>query len=347
MSVLLIVFACITLNAALAALEVAFISASKADVKARAGPNDLRVRWFLRLRETPERSLSAIQVGITLVSIVSGAAGGAGAQELVAPFLQGWLDLSAGTATALAITVVAIPLLMVTVVVGELVPKVLALRHPEHIALAGVRWLRLLDQMFLPVVGSLAWMTRALVTRIPRGPFGTAWEAGAAEGHVQRHYALDLLDLARRSAREAMVPWSQTVKADVAMSPQSLADLALSSGHTRLPIVRDGDVVGLLHTKELLAFLAAGERDWRTLLRPAVTVAPHDPLLSILQLLQARRSHLGIVMAPDRTPLGVVTLEDILEEVVGDLYDEDDDRAVERLLAARGRAKSAVRYGTL
>lgn len=346
MTAVLIVLACIMLNAALAALEVAFISASKADIRAQASAEDVRVRQFLRLRETPERTLSAIQVGITLVSILSGAVGGAATQEFLSPFLRHRLDLDPGAANALAIAVVAIPLMLATVVLGELVPKVLALRHAEHIALVGARSLYVLERTFLPIVGLLAWMTKALVARIPRGPFGIAREA-ALGGNRRRHYALDLLDLAQRRARDAMVPWSQTVKADVSISPQSLADLALASGHTRLPILRDREVIGVLHTKELLTFLAAGERDWRTLVRPAVTVRPDEPLLGVLRLLQARRSHMAIVMRIDGVPLGVVTLEDILEEVLGDLYDEDDDRAVERLLAARGKLKDAVMHGRL
>jgi len=340
MAAVLVVLGCIALNAALAALEIAFVSASRADISAHAIAGDVRVRQFLRLRETPERTLSAIQVGITLVSMLSGAVGGAGAQEYVSPFLQHRLGLGPAGATALAIAIVAIPLMFVTIIVGELVPKALALRHPEQIALAGARGLHLLERAFLPIVGVLAWMTKALVARIPRGPFGVGREGLAAV--TRQHYALDLVDLAQRRVRDAMIPWSQTVRADVSMLPQSLATLALASGHTRLPILRNGEVSGVLHTKELLTFLAAGERDWRTLVRPAVTVGPEDPLLSVLRLLQARRSHMGIVMAPDRTPVGIVTLEDILEEVLGDLYDEDDDRAVERLLAARGKLRDIV-----
>jgi putative hemolysin len=340
MAAVLVVVACIALNAALAALEIAFVSASKADIRAHAVPGDVRVWHFLHLRETPERTLSAIQVGITLVSLLSGAVGGAGAQEFVSPFLQQRLGLGEGPATVLAIGIVAIPLMFVTIVVGELVPKALALRHPEHIAVAGARGLQLLERAFLPIVGILAWATKTIVARIPRSRFGLGREAPTAV--TRQHYALDLVDLAQRRVRNAMVPWSQAVTADTSMSPQSLSDLALASGHTRLPILRDGEVSGILHTKELLTFLAAGERDWRTLVRRAVTVGPEDPLLSVLRLLQTRRSHMGIVIDRMGAPVGIVTLEDILEEVLGDLYDEDDDRAVERLLAARGKLKDVV-----
>ena len=342
MTELLIVLVCIALNAVLAGLEVAFISVSKADLTAHASPDDLRVRRVLRLREVPERTLSAIQVGMTLMGMVSGAAGGAGAQEVLSPFLDSQFALGVGTAKVVAIVVVAIPLMFATVVIGELVPKAFALRHAEDIALAGARWLNVLERAFFPLVGLLAWVTKKLVAAMPHPFAKTMQQAAPAERGPYGHYALNLVDLAQRRVRDAMVPWLQTVKAEASMSPQAIGELALSSGHTRLPIVKDGEVVGLLHTKELLMFLAAGERDWRTLVRPTVSVGLEDPLLRVLRLLQTRRSHLAMVAGPHGAPLGIVTVEDILEEVLGDLYDEDDDQAVARLLATRGKLKSAA-----
>jgi putative hemolysin len=338
MTEVLIVLLCIALNAGLAALEVAFVSASKAELTGRASPDDPRVRRVLRLREAPERTLSAIQVGVTLLGMVSGAAGGAGAQGVLSPFLESRFSLSAGTAEIVAIVAVAIPLMFATVVIGELVPKAFALRHPEDITLAGAAWLDVLERMFFPVVGVLTWLTKALVAVLPH-PFA---KPAPAERGPSEHYALNLVDLAQRRVRDAMVPWPQTVRADASMSSQAIAELALSSGHTRLPVVKAGDVIGLLHTKELLAFFAAGERDWGTLVRPTVSVGIEDRLMHVLRLLQARRSHLAIVVGIERAPLGIVTIEDILEEVLGDLYDEDDDRAVARLLAVRGKLKSAA-----
>lgn len=335
MLTLLIVGSCIALNAALAAVEVAFIAASRANIQTRT--RDGRVARFLRLRQSPERTLSTIQVGITLVSLVSGAAGGAWAQEFVTPFLEGRLALPPGAARALAIGAVAVPLMFGTVVVGELVPKVWALRHAEQVALAGARWLHVLERALLPVVGILAWATKALLPREP--PPGPDADGRAGTRPARRHYALDLHDLAQRRVRDAMIPWSRAVVADASLSPHALADLAHACGHTRLPVVRDGAAAGLLHTKELMAFLAAGQQDWRTLVRPITVVGPDDSLLGVLQLLQRRRTHLAVVSTHQADTLGIVTLEDILEEVLGDLYDEDDDRAVEQLLAARGRLR--------
>ena len=244
MAFVLVVLGCIAVNAALAALEAAFISASRADIDVQTRAGDARARRFLRLRETPERTLSAIQVGITLVSIMSGAAGGVGAQELLSPVLEARFDLTPGVARAVGIVVVAVPVLLATVVVGELVPKTLALRHPAHVALAGARWLHLLERAFLPLVELLAWMTRVVLAVIPRGVMAaTPQTVPEADDDGQRQYALDLQSLAHRRVRDAMVPWSQAIVADVAQSSQSAAGLALSSRHTRLPVVEEGRVI--------------------------------------------------------------------------------------------------------
>ena len=334
---LLLILLCVALNGALSALEMAFVSTSRVDLASDARPSDSRVPLLLRLRQTPERTLSVIQIGITLVGIVSGAIGGAGAQRFLGPQLVRLFGLSAGVAQAAALGMVAVPLVFVTVVFGELVPKVFALRHPRPIALAGASWLRVMERLLLPLVRLLSWVTRAVVSVMP----------APAGGPPAPTYALNLFDLGRRLVRDAMLPWSATTRADASMPSQAVAQLAMSSGHTRLPVVRDGAVLGLLHTKELMRFLAAGEHDWHLLIRPAVMVGTGDGLLTVLRLLQGRHSHMAVVTDADGTIVGVITLEDILEEVLGDLYDEDDDQAVVRLLASRGKAGRAAAHGPL
>ena len=330
------VIVCIALNAALAAVEAAFMSVSRAELRAEAA-GSADVRRLLRLRERPERTLSVIQVGVTLVAIISAAVVGAGARDFVSPSLERVFDMGPGTATTVAIVGVAVGLMLVTVLFGELVPKAVALRHPELIALAAGRWLLLLERLLLPVVELLSWATRIVVGIIVRRPLAGMTSPAATRANARSHYALNLLDLADRRVRDAMVPWPAVTKATTKMSAQAVGDLALTSGHTRLPVTDDGHVIGLLHTKELLNFIAANEADWQPLVRPIVTVGLDDPLLSVLRLLQRRRSHLALVTGADGTALGVVTQEDILEEVLGDLYDEDDDQAVIQLLAARGK----------
>ncbi len=276
---LLLIAVCVALNGMFSALEMAFVSASRLDLATDTHPADTRVQRLLRLRQTPERTLSVIQIGITLVGIVSGAIGGAGAQRFLGPQLVRLFGLSAGVAQAAALVMVAVPLVFVTVVFGELVPKVFALRHPRPIALAGVRWLRMMERVLLPLVRLLSWVTRTIVSVIPAP---AAMQTGPrAGGAAAPSYALNLIDLSRRYVRDAMVPWSATTKADAAMPSQAVAQLALSSGHTRLPVVRDGRVMGLLHTKELMRFLAAGEHDWHLLIRPAVMVSTGDGLLTV------------------------------------------------------------------
>jgi putative hemolysin len=122
-------------------------------------------------------------------------------------------------------------------------------------------------------------------------------------------------------------------------SLQEIERVILTSGHTRLPVV-DGDAaVGLLNTKEFLALRAAGSDQWSSVVRPVLQVTRGDPLLGTLRRMQSQRSHLAVVVAEDR-PVGIVTMEDILEEVIGEVYDEDDDGFARRLLESRSIFRS-------
>jgi putative hemolysin len=113
---------------------------------------------------------------------------------------------------------------------------------------------------------------------------------------------------------------------------EAVETVILSSGHTRLPVRRDGVVAGLINTKELLALRKAGAVAWVDIVRPWVPIQESDSLLRALRQMQERRSHLSIVYA-GTTLSGIVTMEDILEEVIGDIFDEDDDGALKRILS--------------
>src|SRR5690606_16344386 len=135
----IIIFVCLILNALLAAYEMAFVSVPKPELRSLARQGNKDAQTLLSLRVNPERTLSVIQIGITLVGVVAAAVGGAGAAESFEPFLMQKLKISKFAAGALSVFLVVLPISFLTVVAGELVPKTLALRNPVKIVLAGAK----------------------------------------------------------------------------------------------------------------------------------------------------------------------------------------------------------------
>ncbi len=342
MEVLLVVGLCLILNALLAAAEMAFVTASKPRLRELLRSGHKRAELVLRLRERPERTLSVIQIGITLVGAAGAAAGGVGANESLAPILAERFELSLILAKALAIVSVVVPITIASVVFGELVPKTLALRDPIKISMRFAPMLALLDQLLLPAVNFLEWSTkRILKIFFPRTRGESVVQSQDTVeldslSHQARQYVLNLVTLEKLRIKDVLVPWAQVDWIDVESPIEKAEEVALRSGHTRLPIVRGAgkEVVGIVNTKELLPFVKSGETDWTKIIRPVPRSTEQDSLLAVLRQMQERRSHLSVVFRAD-SPIGIVTMEDVLEEIIGDVYDEDDDGALKRILGAR------------
>jgi putative hemolysin len=336
-----IVVLCLLANALIAGAEMAFVAVNRPSLRELVRQGHKKADLLLKLREHPERTLAVMQIGITLVAALAGAVGGAGAEERLSPLFE-TLGVSERTADMLAIGAVVIPLTYFTVVIGELIPKTLALRHSLAVGLAAAPWLSFFDFVLGPLVTIFEWSTKKvlLVLRLTTG----AEEAPPATVELgllsreHRQYVMNLVDLERKRMKDIYLPWKQVVKADVRLSASELETILLTSGHTRLPVLDGEALIGILNAKEFFALHASGSEQWQSLVRPAVQLPDHLPLLSGLKLLQDRRIHMGIVCS-QQTRLGIVTLEDILEEVIGEIYDEDDDGALKAILTASSKTK--------
>ena len=343
-----IITLCLLLNALLSATETAFVSVGRPELRAMAHAGYPGASGLLALRERPERTLSVVQLGITMIGLISGAVGGAFASETLRPVFEREFGLSNAWADFIAIAIVVVPLTYLTVVVGEIAPKALALRHPHRIGLRGAFWLTTLDRLLSPAVTSLEWSTK-VVMRL----FGVARDATKTDAErdaeqlsdAHERYILNLVNIETKSVGDIALPWESVTFVAMSQSAEEVMSAVVESGHTRLPVCEaNGLVRGLLHTKEFMAFRLAGEQQWHSLIRPVLSARRNDPLLRVLRVMQERRSHLVMVYQPDGSPLGVVTLEDIIEEVFGDVFDEDDDQMLSRLLIlARGRSARSGR----
>jgi CBS domain containing-hemolysin-like protein len=236
------------------------------------------------------------------------------------------------SAELIGIALVVLPLTAMTVLFGELVPKALALHRPYRIAIAVSGLLLLLDRGFSPLIaffaGTTRWIVGGLNRIFSRGQTAQAIaQAQAGEEAADSHHERLLFNLAEfetRTVGELYIPWLRAVFIERDQSLEEVLAKAIDTGHTRLPVCRKARVQGLIHTKELIAFAGQGGSDWMLLLRPILRVQPSDSLLGTLKRLQEKRSHMAIVEAENGDPLGFLTLENLLEAIVGDIHDEND-----------------------
>jgi putative hemolysin len=343
---LVVISACLLLNALLAAYEMAFISVSRPELRALSRSGNKYAKTLLHLRENPERTLSIIQVGITAVGAIAAAVGGAGASDNIEPFFSGRLGFGESAAELFSVILVVAPITYLSVVIGELVPKSLALRNPLKIVLAGARWIALADRVLAPIVQLLEWSTKKILSTFFKGhgikitdsTTGTIEIDSLSPQHQK--YIMNLVQIEQQRIKEIMVPWAQVNTVNSADQYDAITKVIVSSGHTRLPVTENSLVVGILHTKEFVALKEASNTEWKSILRAAVTIAPSDSALKVMRQLQEKRYHMAIVIDQNRQPLGIVTLEDILEEIVGDIYDEDDDGRIRNAIISKTRVKS-------
>lgn len=341
-------------NGFFVAAEIALLAARRARIDELAAGGDRRARRAVAaLRELPI-TFSGAQLGITMASLGLGAV----AEPAVVRLLErgfGLTPLPAGVHHAFALLVGMSLVVFLHIVVGEMVPKNIALDRAEEISLAVTRPFGMFVWLFRPVITALNALANALVRLTGVEPRGEA-----SLGHTPDEIAL----LLRESRREGMLPAQEArvltgalelgdIDAEGAMTPRvdlrALADtaparevleLARTTGFTRFPAYHQGldDVVGLVHVKDVLT-AAPDELEGTTvgdLLRPIPAVPESRDLESLLRDMRRDRSHAVLVVDEYGGTAGIVTLEDVLEELVGEIKDEFDPQAREvRQTAAR------------
>lgn len=336
---LAVISLCIAFNAILSLVEMAFVSVSKAELKGLSKSNTHAAR-LLKLREHPERTLSVLQIGITIVGALSAAIGGVGAEEKLTPYFEA-AGMSEHLAEILALVIVVIPLTYLNVVIGELVPKSFALRHPMKISLTAVNGLIVAEAILSPFVKMLEVSTQFFLKIIipPSKSKGQKDEdpqsvsiANLSNTHQQ--YVINLVHIETKKIRDILVPWAQVNVVDLKYNLNEVLSLVMKSGHTRLPVFSENEVVGILHSKEFITFISSGDENWKKIIRPVIRIGPSEGILKTLRFMQEKKTHMALVENNSEV-IGIVTLEDIIEEIVGDIYDEDDDGMLRKVLSQR------------
>ena len=355
LTVALVTAVLLAVNGLYVAAEFAIIGARPTRMQQLADGGNLVARAVRRLLRDPGRQdayFATSQVGITLASLGLGMYGEHKLVELVEPRL----DVLGAVATglgALVATVLAVGLLtFLHVVLGEMVPKSVALRHPEAVALRLHRPMQVSRAVFGPFVWVMNRLGAAVlwVLRVPppRGHEGIlspeelemvieeSTEGGlmpAREGQI----LTNIMDFSDRAVHEVMTPRTRIEAFPVTIEPDTLAARLAASGHTRFPVYA-GDldhIVGVLHLKDFIRWRIAAERrfDLAALARPVRLVPELMPVETLLETFRRERRHVAIVMDEYGGTAGLVSLEDLIEEVVGEVRDEFDVEVppVERL----------------
>lgn len=319
-----VILICLALNALIAATEFAFIAVSKSHLKKLSGEGHSAAERVLKLRENPERALSVMQLGITFIGVVAAAVGGAQFGNSISSWLIHSFGFGPTISHFLAILIFVVPYTYINVVFSELLPKSLALRNPKKIIFHMDRWLIFLSKVLAPIVFLLEKSTRV------SADFLSCWikkEEPAPEdvqvGALLRPYMVRLAGIEKKRIGDVMVPWEAVDTISEKASIGEVKEMILRTGHTRLPVIDGNEPMGLLLSKKFMIFFEKGDPNWQSLLKPLIKLADSDSLVHGLKAMQSEHSHLSVVYSQNQ-PVGIVTIEDILEEVVGEIYDEDD-----------------------
>lgn len=330
---LLIIVVCLFLNALFSCAEMAFVSVNKGQIRRASESGNHKARLIEKMHKSPERILSVVQIGITLVAAISAAVSGSLAQEFISPWLREAFDASEELAESVAIAMVVVPITFLTVLIGELVPKSMAIKLPYRISLLLAPGLRLAEKTLGLLVTPLEKMTNFLVEFIfhPRRKKESEEDSQISLRDLKKEhkeFVHNVIDLDVRRAKRAMVSWNKVRWIESDASATQLLDTFLHSGFSRLVVLKQGRVLGFIHLKDFLQVMQLkAQEHWPRYIRPIVFISSNLKLINALRLMKANKVQILLVGRPE-SPEGIVTLEDLIEEVVGDVEEAQDKRIV-------------------
>ncbi|MCG5478317.1 hemolysin family protein [Sinorhizobium alkalisoli] len=339
MSEFFVIFLLLLINAFFALSELAVVSASKPLLRQMVKQGNRRAEGALKLAEDPGKFLSTVQVGITLVGILAGAYGGATIAAKLAPVLDQvmWINPYGNTvAVALVVTLIT----FLSVVIGELIPKQIALRNPEGLALFVATPMTWLSRFTAPVVyvfetaAALAIRLMGMrpddVDRVTEEEVQAIMAEGVESGAIEKseHEMLRrIIRLGDRSVKSIMTHRTEVSFIDVADSPETIGRKVRDFGHSRYPVVEGptGEVIGAVLVKEILNAPLAPPFDLRDYVREILTLPETVSCLKALEAFKTSPIDMAMIVDEYGSMEGIITTADILEAIVGVMPSNYDD----------------------
>ena len=337
------VLALVLANAFFVAAEFALVASRRTRIDAMIAEGDARARTVKHALQTIDRTISGTQLGITLASLGLGWIGEPAIADVLAALfgtLRAPFNVIATHSVAVAIAFVLITFLHI--VLGELAPKGLALLHPEQTS----RWLTPALMVFTTATNPFIWLLRSSASGIlrllgagkpsenqrvhsPEEILMLVEQSGKA-GSIDREDARlieGVFEFSEKNAREVMTPRTDMVALEADQTVEAAADTVAKAGRSRYPVTGESldDIVGVVHAKDILrALRAGGTQPVSSVARPAFFVPGTREVEDVLADMKRKKVHLAVVLDEFGGTAGLVTMEDLLEEIVGQIYDEYD-----------------------
>jgi len=342
---ILVIIVLIALNAYFAGSEMALVSLNDTKIRIMAEEGDRKAIMVRDLLSEPSKFLSTIQIGITLAGFLSSAfASEAFADRLVEWLLTTGISISAGILKPAAVVLITLVLSYFTLVFGELVPKRLAMQRAEKLSLRIVGPLRILAAVTSPIVKLLTVSTNFFVKAAGGNPNADEEEVteeeirymidmGEEKGsidEIEKKFINNVFDFDDKVVADIMTHRTRVAAIPVDASLDEIFELINSEKYTRIPVYDDtiDNIVGILHVKDLLQFMTnrdESEFDIHNLMRKPYFVPESKKLDDLFRELQVKKIHMVVVVDEYGGTAGIITVEDLLEEIVGNIFDEYDE----------------------
>ena len=346
---IILILILIGVNAFFAASEMAIVSVRQAKLKPLIDDGNKAAILVGKFLEEPSKLLSTIQIGITFAGFLASAIGAQSLSSSFSVFLKN-LDIPIISASASVIATISVTAIIgfFTIVLGELVPKRLALEKSDKIALAVAKPIRILFKIVSPAVRLLAFMTNLIAkllggsndfdnSQITEEEIRMMINVGEEKGIFQEtetNMINSIFEFDNTAAKEVMTPRTHIIAVNIDATVDEILEIVIEENFSRIPVYENSidNVVGLLYVKDLFALIRKSvewEISLKDLIRPAYFVPEYKKIDELFKEMQKSKTHIAIVIDEYGGTAGLITIEDLLEEIVGNIFDEYDDVVLE------------------
>ena len=339
---IIILFILILLNAFFAASEIAFISLNDLKIERMEKEGNKKAKQILKMLKNPSQFLATIQIGITLAGFLSSAFATDAFADLLAPQLNNIFPvISLGTWKGISIIIITIILSFFTLVFGELVPKRIAMKYYEKVAFASIGIIKIIYIATQPFVKLLTIVTNGISKLfgiaeneeeiVTEEEIKMLIDEGQEKGSIEeneKQLINNVFEFNDITVSEIMTHRTDIYAIDINSKVNDLIEELDEYKYSRIPVYEDSidEIKGILYLKDVLKYMRTKENEpLKQIIRPAYFVAQSKPIDEVFQELQKKNNQMAIVVDEYGGTAGLVTMEDILEELVGDIFDEYDD----------------------